>query len=208
MPMNENNGVRMSTANAVLFENPTIASDWISCNNRIVPQGPEVVTPPSVIDFISVESLTEARQGKQLACIDIVICARRADGVGVVALSKRKPNNPFGGIWCMYGGSIGAYQDVSSFITDRAEKECGIKVEPQVLLGAYQTSCVGDLPQSTIQLCYAVQVDYDALAATVRIDPSHVDVKLFTRDDLALLSDDLEWYPKRTGILALDNMPM
>lgn len=197
----------LSKANACLFVNPFIRSDWIEKNSRIHSMGPMVQTPDTVVPHISLEALEESRRGKQLACVDIVVCARRPNGEGVVLLSKRKPDQPFGDIWWMYGGSIRAYQDTEEFIIERLEKECGIRAKPEVLIGAYQTSCAGTLPQSTMQLCYATMVDYSVMERAMRTDDNHAEIRICTQSDLEQLSDDTEWCPKHACMLALENLP-
>ncbi len=191
------------------FDNPNIWSEWRRQQVALEMKNSPEVTPAQVLsrieDINGVNIMAEYRRGKEMACADVVICTIEG-GTPKVLLSKRNKNEPFGGYWWVHGGSLGAYVDMREFITKRAERECGVRVEPQVLLGFYRTSAA-DAAQSTTQPCFAAKVDSQILSARMQTDPNHESVRLFTAEELSELPHhERHWYPMHVAQLTLENI--
>jgi len=192
---------------AIIIENENLAADWAKGQTLLIEKESPKSVPKGVHARADQEALDEVRSVKDLASVDIVITTRKPDGTPAVLLSRRKPSDPFGGYWWVYGGSLGAYTGINEFIAKRAEDECGVPAEPQALIGVYRTSA-SDFPQSTLQPCYATVVAYEAIEAKMRTDQNHETVQLFTSADLdALPQHEEHWYPMRVARLALTNIP-
>ena len=186
------------------FVNPNLREEWQS---GTIPFGffaAPVEIPAGVVKRIEDgKVLEEYKKGKEMACADIVLCTRKPSGAWAVLYSLRKSTEPFGGQWWMYGGSVGAYVNVLEFIVERAERECGIPVRPEALLGFYRTSA-SDKPQSTTQPCFAARVPYEVVEQKMRADPNHESVRLFEAGEL----DDIShWYPYQAAKLVFANVP-
>ena len=100
------------------------------------------------------------------------------------------------------------YRLMSDFVTERAEKECGVRPEIQGLIGEFRT-CADDYVCSTTNTCYVGYAPYDAII-TARTDKDHSSWCLFTLDDIALFSADAadwHWYPLLAFTRALITMP-
>ncbi len=131
----------------------------------------------------------------------------KPDGENAVLLSKRKSSEPFGGFWWVHGGSLGAYQSIAEFITERAKQECGVAVQLGPVIGVYRTSAANAV-QSTMQPCYAAVAPYEAIVEKMRTDPNHESIRLFTESELASIpASERHWYPTRVAEIALANMP-
>ncbi len=194
----------------IIIENSTVKTDWQISNTRLVKHAPAPAQmPQGVVPRVhSGEAFDQVKLAKDLACVDIVIVTRMPDGQHAVLLSKRKASDPFGGLWWIHGGSLGSYMDVGEFIAERAQKECGVPVTPQVLIGVYRTSA-SNFPQSTLQPCYATVVPYEVIQKKMDTDGNHESVKLFTWKDLdAIDPAEAHWYPLRVANIALQHMPI
>ncbi|MES2995159.1 MAG: hypothetical protein V4681_03955 [Patescibacteria group bacterium] len=192
----------------IITENPNLAEDWKLRHHSFVAVAAPVAIPDGVTSFVEdVNMLLAVKAAKDLACVDIVIVTRLADGTPAVLLSKRKGTEAFGGLWWIYGGSISAYGSLIEFIARRAEKECGVPVHPEALIGVYRTSAA-DLIQSTTQPCYAAHVPVEVIDAKMGMNAEHDSVGLFTADDLNRIPEhEQHWYPFRVAHLALAAMP-
>lgn len=170
---------------------------------------PEGVKPASSASL-------EAYQGYRCvydgACADLVVVTRTKDGNPAALLAERGPNAPWPGVWWMFGGAIAAYRRPDEWIVERVKQECGLTVNPEVLLGVYRTCAPrkGGKVASTMQLCYASYVPIDKIAGA-RVDRAHTSLKLFTEPTLKGLlqkgDPSAHWYPVRAACLAMRCMP-
>lgn len=195
----------------VILENPFLEKEWRE--KRFIKLPPsttlceEVYIPKGVTAGVPPEVYSEYRKGRDSACVDIVLVTRLEDGTPAVLLSLRKPDVCYGNKWWIYGGALQAYRSVEDFISERATKECGVPVMPQVLIGVYRTMSE-DYVGSTLQLCYAAQVPIEAVRAKMSTDPNHSSVRLFTLAELEEIPDENgHWYPMHVSRIALKSMP-
>lgn len=194
-----------------LFENPFLAQQWQDGSGlRDIYRVGLVSQPEGVTNGVSPEVYGEYRRGRDSACVDIVLVTRLETGTPAVLMSLRNPTVCFGGKWWIYGGALQAYMSIEEFISERAAKECGVPVRPEVLLGVYRT-IAEDHIGSTLQPCYAARVPIEAIRAKMSTDEGHSNVRLFTISELILLkgncAPEYHWYPVRVALLALWNMP-
>ena len=192
------------------FDNPNVSIEWVSRDVALKGMPSPVSVPDGVIKYVpdaDMDKVAFCRRAKEMGCADVIISARRPDGVPVVLLSKRKRSEAFGGKWWVYGGSLPAYGDVHEFISGRAEKECGFKVTPQVLIGFYRTSAP-DYPQSTMQPCFGAVVPFQAIERVASVDQNHDAIAMFTYLELVkIASAERHWYPIHVAEIAIHNMP-
>jgi hypothetical protein len=186
------------------FDNFSFRDEFYGGKIGLIPMPSPDALPEGVVDRIADGSVLEQyRAGKDMACEDIIIGTHRPDGTPVVMLSLRKPTESFGGKWWVYGGSTTAYADVLEFIAKRAERECGVPVVPQGLIGFYRT-CAADKPQSTLQPCFGAVVDYSVVDKKMATDPNHESIRLFTLEELDQVPEEQRhWYPRRVAKLLL-----
>lgn len=163
-----------------ILENPFLQEEWR--NRRPAESVPsthllDVIynVPPGVTAGVPSEVYSEYRKGRDSACVDIVLVTVLEDGTPAVLLSLRKPDVCYGNKWWIYGGALQAYRSAEDFIAERATKECGVPVKPQVLVGVYRTMAE-DYIGSTLQLCYAARVPIEAVRAKMSTDPNHIQV--------------------------------
>src|SRR6476620_11071020 len=110
----------------VLWENPHLAYERLMgtfshpVERIVVPAGQRTGGVPSA-DYDAY------RAGLDSACADVVVCSRLRSGKAVVLASKRGPGKPFAGCWWMQGGATHSYRSILEFVSERAEKECGIR---------------------------------------------------------------------------------
>jgi hypothetical protein len=139
----------------IILENPNFSTDLKRLARPVA--GVEVSVPEGVVNGVSPEVYSEYRKGRDSACVDIVIATTLESGEPAVLLSKRAENVCYGGKWWIYGGALQSYRSIEDFISERAEKECGVPVEPRALIGVYRTMS-SDFIGSTLQPCYAAVV--------------------------------------------------
>lgn len=190
---------------ATFWENPDLVSDWALKRTHFKRFAAPHRLPDDVEvgRFASDEAMREIRLTKNLFSMDVVIATRMPDGTPAVLLSKRKPTEGFGEKWWIYGGSPSAYAHLMPFLAKRAQRECGVPVEPEALIGFYYTSA-DDHPQSTAQPCYATLVPYEAVVAKMSTDPNHESVNVFTAADLKKIPEaEQHWYPLHVARRAL-----
>jgi ADP-ribose pyrophosphatase YjhB (NUDIX family) len=138
------------------------------------------------------------------ACVDIVIATTDKKGEPRVLAIKRGPNKPFANKWWMQGGALHAYVSTLDFVTERAEKECGVR--PQIVgLICVARTCAPDFLASTTQPCYLGLVPFEKIC--VKYDADHSAGRLLGWNDLSHLpTDEQHWYPMfafKTAINAL-----
>lgn len=196
------------SGDTILFENLNLRADLQQRLNRIRKQKSPEVIPEGVTNWLDDPSaINETKRVKDLACFDIVPFTRNPQGEPVVLLSLRNREGAFGGKWWMYGGSLGAYADVEESIAKTGQKECGVPVQPEALVGLYRT-CAPDKIQSTLQPCYAGWVSYEVATKTMQADKDHKHPKFFTLGELLTIPEDEQhWYPMNVAELVLNNMP-
>jgi ADP-ribose pyrophosphatase YjhB (NUDIX family) len=161
--------------------------------------------PAGIADGVAPEIYDAYRLGRDSACGDMVVATQKPDGAYAVLLSKRKDNVCFGGKWWIHGGALLSYSSITDFVASRTERECGVAVQPEVLLGVCRT-CAPDYIGSTLQSCYAGRVPYAAIEKKL-VDSGHTDVRLFTLDELdGIPPAERHWYPKWAAELTLQSL--
>lgn len=194
----------------VLVENPNLAEaletgQWMPDLSLralcTIPQGVENGVPPDVYNAY--------RRGRDSACVDIVFATHLPNGKPAVLFSFRKKGVCFEEKWWIYGGALQSYCSIHHFISDRAEKECGVRASPQALVGVYRTMS-DDAIGSTLQPCYATIVPYEEVRKKKQLDSGHNDVRLFTLEELEQIPEEHKhWYPMRVAklvLLAMDSL--
>lgn len=201
----------MLSYEGIIIENPNLRSDWQM--RRPFPDGALQsipYLPEGVKDGVSPEVYNAYRQGRDSACVDIVFVTRGENGTPMVVMSLRAPNACYGNKFWIYGGALGAYQSIGDFIAAKAEKECGVRAEPQALIGVYRTMAE-DKIGSTTQPCYVAEVPIAAIREKGHVDGAHTSLTLMSEINLLYLNHHrdyrIHWYPLRVAILALRNMP-
>lgn len=145
------------------------------------------------------------RLGLEGACVDVVIATRLVNGTPVVLASKRVIGKPFGGYWWMQGGAVQGYRSILDFLSERAEKECGLRPRIVGLVGFYRT-CAEDGIASTMQPCYVATVPREAIEQA-KADSDHSSWALFSLEDLEKLPpNEQHWYPMRVFRRVLESM--
>jgi hypothetical protein len=197
----------------VILENPFLKKEW---RERSLPAASPPSTtlwdsvypiPQGVTPGVPAEIYSEYRKGRDSACVDIVLVTRLEDGTPAVLLSLRKPDVCYGNKWWIYGGALQAYRGIEDFISERATKECGVPVKPEVLIGVYRTMSE-DFIGSTLQPCYAACVSIEAVRAKMSTDPNHSSVRVFTLEEIEEIPyENTHWYPMRVSRLAIAAMP-
>ncbi len=163
------------------------------------------IAPEGIADGVPADVYDTYRRGRDSACVDMVVATKKPDGEYAVLLSKRKPNVCFGGTWWIHGGALLSYASITDFVASRTEKECGVQVEPEVLLGVCRT-CASDYIGSTLQPCYAGRVPYEAIAQKA-VDSGHTDVRLFTIAELLEIPKaEKHWYPMWAAEMTLQSL--
>jgi hypothetical protein len=196
----------------VILENPFIKKEWEEKEwtkpaECLTYTGNNIAPPKGVTSGVSPEIYNEYRKGRDSACVDIVLVTRLENGAPAVLLSLRKPDVCYGNKWWIYGGALQAYRSISEFIQERATKECGVLVAPEVIIGVYRTMSE-DYIGSTLQPCYAARVPIETVRAKVSTDQNHSSVRLFTLAELEEIPAENEhWYPMRVSEIALQAMP-
>lgn len=149
------------------------------------------------------------RQGLDSACADVVITTHMPDGEARVLAVKRALGKPFGGKWWMQGGAIQSYRLIEDFLVERAERECGVRLVIQALMGVFRT-CAEDILASTTNLCYVGYAPYD-MVERASVDKDHTAFRLFSAhefyQDTQEHEEEWHWYPKMTFAQALSSMP-
>lgn len=191
---------------SIILENPQIAEDW---HNGDVRRGVAriVSQPEGVTHGVPADVYGAYRKGRDSACVDIVLVTRFENGEPAVLLSLRKPDVCFGNKWWIHGGALQAYMSITDFISERATKECGVPVVPEVLIGVYRT-IAEDHIGSTLQACYAARVPIQSVRQKMIADDGHSTVRLFTESEMEEIPpENAHWYPCRVAKIALRNMP-
>src|SRR3989344_2693287 len=187
----------------VIIENPNLARDLKT--GLAFPENEYFLEkiPDDVTDGVPPEVYNAYRKGCDSACTDIVFVTILPDGRPAVLLSFRKKGICYGEKWWVYGGAIKSYCSITSFISDRAESECGVRAKPQALVGVYRTMS-DDAIGSTLQPCYVAIVPYEKVKEKKQLDSGHGDVRLFTLGELEQIpSEHRHWYPMRVSYLVL-----
>jgi ADP-ribose pyrophosphatase YjhB (NUDIX family) len=97
-------------------------------------------------------------------------------------------------MWYMPGGQLFAYIPIAEFLKTKCQKEAGLELEPDALIGFYRNDGP-DKAASVIAPCYCVFVPWEAICKTQPAD-GHDQWRLFTEADLdALPETETHWYP-------------
>ena len=187
----------------VIIENPNLARDLKT--GLAFPENESFLEkiPDGVTDGVPPDVYNAYRKGCDSACTDIVFVTILPDGRPAVLLSFRKKGVCYGEKWWVYGGAIKSYCSIASFISDRAENECGVRSKPQALVGVYRTMS-DDAIGSTLQPCYAAIVPYEKVREKQPLDSGHDNVRLFTLVELEQIpSKNKHWYPMQVANLVL-----
>ena len=194
------------TYKGIVLENDIFLTEWVNGECRETYED-TVDVPEGVMPGVPPDIYNAYRKGRDSACVDIVIATRLEDGTPAVLMSKRADNVCYGGKWWIYGGALQSYRSIVDFIGERASKECGVEVRPQVLIGVYRTMS-GDFVGSTLQPCYASFVSVAQIRKHKKVDDAHSSVRLFTADELlAMSAAESHWYPLRVANRVLRAMP-
>ena len=195
------------TLERILWQNPNLKEERE--RREILRMHSGLIIPPSEFEggFVSPKAMEEWRKKKGMPCADVVITVRLSDGTSAVVASLRAPDMPFGRFWWMQGGSISGYTPILDFVRDRAEKECGVAVTLEALIGLFYTNAE-DFSQSTLQPCFVGSAPFAGLSERLRTDGQHANVHLLTLKDLGQLPEEqMHWYPMNCFHAALTSMP-
>ena len=167
-----------------IFRNPFIMKDWRDQRHQLINMG----TPFEVPDaggFVADDALAAFSRGKMRSCADIVLITND-NGTSRIPLVFRKEGETFAGFPWVFGGGVGAYADILEFVEKRSERECGIRVKPEVLLGVWITNSEG-VVGSTMQPCYAARVPLALVEERFAHDKDHTGSGLYSQDEYELL---------------------
>ncbi len=181
----------------VILENPMFEWDWRKSREqrRAVHELFSTPIPPSANPKggVSREVYYGFKEGCATANADMVVCTRLETGECAVLALHRDPGTPFGGVWDMGGGAILAYQAIADCLKAKSQKETGLTLEPEALLGCYRNDAP-DMASSVIALCYVATAPVQQLQSVVAGDGNHK-WQFFTLADLENLpANQTYWY--------------
>ena len=195
---------------SVVLENKNLAEDRMLVREHAVPPCEyAVVRVPAghIVGGVDSATYDGYRKGLDSACADIVITTIKPDGQAAVISTKRAKNKMLGGFWWVQGGAMHSYRNLTDFLKDRAEAECGVQPTIEAVIGVYRTAAE-DLLGCTTNVCYVGSVEYGELMSQVKFDADHSAWKILTLSDIkGLPSEECHWYPMRVFRMALNTMP-